>query len=331
VRVVNAATRLLAILVVVASVPACGGRTSPSAAASGSAAAPERAALTIGLLPIVDVAPIHLALERGLFADEGLTVTVEVVQGGAAAIPALVGGDLDIAYGNWVSFLLANQEGIELRAIAGGVAAAPGFTEFLALPDSGLEGDPAGMAGHVVALNTLNNVGEVAVRATMRAAGVDPARVQLVEVPFPDMGATLERGDVDVIWASEPVPTIVKSELGAVVVADSFTGELEGFPVAGYQATAEFVAANPRTLAAFRRALAAAVALIEADPSLVASIVPTYTALDADLASQIALPTYASSLDPATLRRVHDTALEVGILDAALDVDALVAVPSAGG
>lgn len=331
VRDVTNARRLAAILAGIVVGACSGAAPSPSATAPGSSEAPEQATLTIGLLPIVDVAPIHLAIERGLFAAEGLTVTVEVVQGGAAAIPALVGGDLDIAYGNWVSFLLANQEGIELRAIAGGVAAAPGFTEFLALPDSGLEGDPAGMAGRAVALNTLNNVGELAVRATMRAAGIDPAEVQLVEVPFPDMGATLDRGDVDVIWASEPVPTIVKSELDAVVVVDSFTGELDGFPVAGYQATAEFVAANPRTVAAFRRALEAAVALIEADPSLVAGIVPGYTALDASLASQIALPAYASSLDAATLRRVHDTAFEVGILESALDVDALVAAPGPGG
>jgi NitT/TauT family transport system substrate-binding protein len=331
VRVVTNARRLAAVLVGV-MMGACSGATpSPSATAPGSSGAPERAALTIGLLPIVDVAPIHLAIERGLFAAQGLAVTVEVVQGGAAAIPALVGGDLDIAYGNWVSFLLANHEGIELRAIAGGVAAAPGFTELLALPESGLAGKPAAMAGRVVAVNTLNNVGELAVRVALRAARIDPAEVRLVEIPFPDMGAALERGDVDVIWASEPVPTIVKSELGAVVVADSFTGELEGFPVAGYQATADFVAANPRTVAAFQRALAAAVALIEADPSLVAGIVPGYTALDADLAAQIALPAYASSLEPATLRRVQDTALEVGILESALEVDALVATPEPGG
>lgn len=313
-----------AVGLLVLALTACGGGT-PSAAPSERSDDPEAAEITIGLLPIVDVAPVHLAIERGLFAAEGLTVTIETVQGGAAAIPALVGGDLDMAYGNWVSFLLANQEGISLRAIADGVAAAPGFTEFLALPASGLEGDPAGMAGAVVALNTLNNIGELALRATLASAGIDPDDVQMTEIPFPDMTAVLERGDVDVIWASEPVPTIAKSSLDAVVVADSFVGEMDAFPVAGYQATAEFVEANPNTVAAFQRAMAAAVALIEADPSIVEEIVPTYTGLAADLAADIALPRYGTSIQASTLQRVHDALVEHGMLEPGLDVSALVA------
>lgn len=313
--------------VLLLALTACGGGT-PSASASGEA--PEQSEITVGLLPIVDVAPVHLAIERGLFAAEGLTVTIEAVQGGAAAIPALVGGDLDLAYGNWVSFLLANQEGIELRAIADGVVAAPGFTEFLALPQSGLEGDPAGMAGTVVALNTLNNIGELALRATLASAGVNTDDVQMTEIPFPDMPAVLERGDVDVIWASEPVPTIAKSSLDAVVVADSFVGDMDAFPVAGYQATAEFVASHPNTVAAFQRAMAAAVALIVADPSLVAEIVPTYTGLADDLAADIALPRYGTRIEAATLRRVHDALVEHGMLEPGLDISALVAATQTG-
>jgi NitT/TauT family transport system substrate-binding protein len=308
---------------------ACGGGL-PSGSVGGASAAPEEAEITIGLLPIVDVAPVHLAIARGLFAAEGLTVTIEAVQGGAAAIPALVGGDLDLAYGNWVSFLLANQEGIELRAIADGVAAAPGFTEFLALPESGLEGDPAAMAGKIVALNTLNNIGELALRATLVSEGVDPDDVQMTEIPFPDMPAVLERGDVDVIWASEPVPTIAKSSLGAVVVVDSFVGTMDAFPVAGYQATAEFVASNPNTVAAFQRAMSAAVALIDADPSIVAEIVPTYTGLEEDLAADIALPDYGTGLQASTLQRVHDALIEHGMLEPGLDVSALVAATLPG-
>lgn len=323
-RAVRASPAVLIGLVLVACLGRGGGTPEPSA--SG----PELTTLRVGVLPIVDVAPIYLAIERGLFEAEGLTVTPELVQGGAAAVPALQGGDLDIAYGNWVSFLLANRAGIELRAVAGGVAAAPGFTELLALPDSGLAGDPGGMEGMTVAVNTLNNIGELAVRSTLRDAGADVDGVSLVEVPFPEMGAALERGDVDVIWASEPVPTLVKDSLGAVVVADSFVGEMEGFPVAGYQATAEFVSTHPRTVAAFRRAVAAAVALIEADAGLVAEIVPTYTSLTPELARTIAPPRFERALDVADLARVYEHLAAFGMIDADLDVASLVAagVPS---
>jgi NitT/TauT family transport system substrate-binding protein len=287
-------------------------------------AAPEQAEITVGTLPIVDVAPIHIAIDEGLFAAEGLTVTVEVTQGGAAAIPALVGGDLDIAYGAWPSFLIANAEGLELRAVADGTAARPGFTELLAMPGSDLEGNPAGLAGTRIAVNTLGNLGELAVRSALVEAGLESDAAELVEIPFPDMGAALERGDVDVIWASEPVATLARETLGAVVVIDSYVGAMEGFPVAGYQASADFVEANPRTVAAFQRAMAAAVERIAADPDLVPSIAPSYTNLEPDLAGQVALPDFRARLDTANLQRVHDFLVEFGLLDSPIDVEALV-------
>ena len=285
---------------------------------------PELSAITVGTLPIVDAAPIHLAIEEGFFTEEGLTVTVELVQGGAAAIPALVGGDLDIAYGAWPSFLRANAEGLDLRAVADGTRAVPGFTELLAMPGSGLEGDPAAMAGKRIAVNTLGNIGELAVRAALVRAGVEADGATLVEIPFPDMAVTLERGDVDVIWASEPVATLARDDPGAVLVVDSYVDEMEAFPVAGYQATAEFVAENPRTVAAFRRAMQRAVDRIASDEAVARALAPSFTGLDAELAARVVLPEFRATLEVADLRRVQDRLLEIGMLQAPLDLEPLV-------
>lgn len=306
---------LVGLLLVACSTPA----TTPPAGDE-----PEVTEITVGTLPIVDVAPIHIAIDEGLFAAEGLTVTVEVTQGGAAAIPALMGGDLDIAYGAWPSFLIANEQGLELRAVADGTAARPGFTQLLAMPGSPLEGNPAGLAGTRIAVNTLGNLGELAVRSALVEAGLEADAAELVEIPFPDMGAALERGDVDAIWASEPVATITRDTLGAVLVIDSYVGAMEDFPVAGYQASAAFVEANPRTVAAFQRAVAAAVERIAADPDLVATIAPSYTSLEPDLAGQVALPEFRARLEAADLQRVHDYLLDFGLLGTSLDVEALV-------
>lgn len=296
----------------------------PSPSAAGASGAPEISELTVGVLPITDVAPVYLAIDEGLFAAEGLTVTTEVMQGGAAAIPALVSGDLDVAYGNWLSFLLANQEGIPLRAIADGVAAAPGFAEFLALPESGLAGNPGGLAGRRIAINTLNNIGELVVRSTLEAAGVDPASVELVEIPFPDMGAALERGDVDVIWAVEPGVSAAREELGAVTVIDSFAADMAGFPVAGYQVSADFAARNPNTVAAFRRAIEHAAQLANDDRDLLVATVEGYANLRAGLAAELAFPTFRGGLEAATLQRVYDAMIEHGFADPGLDVPSLV-------
>lgn len=282
------------------------------------------AEITVGVLPIVDVAPVYLAIEEGLFEDEGLTVTPEVMQGGAAAIPALQGGDLDIAFGAWPSFLIANQQGIELRAVADGVAAVEGFTQFLALPDSGLEGNPAGMAGMTVALNTLGNLGELALRDTFADAGVDYSEVTAVEIPFPEMGAALEGGSVDVIWAVEPGVTGNTSNLGAVTVIDSYVDDMENFPVAGYFVTAEFAEQNPNTVAAFTRAVQSAADMLNDDPDLRLETVQTYTELPPELLQNVTFPEFRGEIDISQLERVYDKMREHEMIDEGLDIGALV-------
>jgi NitT/TauT family transport system substrate-binding protein len=290
------------------------------------AAGPELSDITVGTLPIIDAAPVHLAIEEGFFADEGLTVTVELVQGGAAAIPALVGGDLDIAYGAWPSFLRANAEGLDLRAVADGTRAVPGFTQLLAMPASGLKGEPSSLAGKRIAVNTLGNIGELAVRSALVREGLDADAATLVEIPFPDMAVTLERGHVDVIWASEPVATLARDSPGAVLVVDSYVDEMEAFPVAGYQATAAFVDANPRTVAAFRRAMERAVARIAEDERVARDLAPSFTGLDAALAQRVVMPEFRATLQAGDLERVQDQLLALGMLEAPLDLDALVHV-----
>jgi ABC-type nitrate/sulfonate/bicarbonate transport system substrate-binding protein len=301
-----------------------GSEPATESAAPTGGGEPEIAELTVGTLPIVDVAPVHLAIAEGLFEDEGLTVTPEVMQGGAAAIPALQGGDLDIAFGAWPSFLIANQQGIGLQAVSDGVAATPGFTEFLAAGGSDLEDNPAGMAGTTVALNTLGNLGELALRATLQDAGLEYSDVTAVELPFPDMGAALDGGTVDVIWAVEPGVTGNKTNLGAVTVIDSYVDEMEGFPVAGYFVTTEFAEQNPNTVAAFTRAIQAAAEMLNEDTQVVIDTVGTYTELPPELVEQLAFPEYRGVLDVAELERVYESLLEFEMIEEGLDVGSLV-------
>jgi NitT/TauT family transport system substrate-binding protein len=301
-----------------------GGASAGAPSGAGGSAAPEVTSITVGVLPIVDVAPVYLAIEQGLFEAEGLTVTPEVTQGGAAAIPALQGGDLDIAYGAWPSFLIANQAGIELHAVSDGVVAVPGFTQFLALPDSGLGGDPSGLAGMTVALNTLGNLGELALRETLADAGLDFADVTAIEIPFPEMGSALDGGNVDVIWASEPGVTGNKAGLGAVTVIDSYVDDMEGFPVAGYFVTGDFARQNPNTVAAFTRAVQGAASMLNDDAELPARVAGSYTELPAEVLASVTFPEYRGTLETAQLERVYRKMLEHGMIQKGLDIGSLV-------
>jgi NitT/TauT family transport system substrate-binding protein len=279
----------------------------------------EQAEIRLGLIPIADVAPVFIGIEQGYFAEEGLTVTTEYAAGGAAAIPALVSGDIDFAFGAYPSFYSAVQEGLPLVISTVVVREADLFAGLYSLPDSGIE-TPADMAGTTVAVNTLNNLVQLAVEAQLVDAGLSLADVTLVEIPFPEMVAALELGNVDVISVVEPFGTIAKNTLDAHLVIDMFAGRVEGWPVAGFYVTESFLADNPNTVAAFNRAMAKATDFANGDADAVPQVLPTYIDTTVEASRALNLPEFVSGIDPAPIQSVADFMVDAGILDAPIDV-----------
>ncbi|MCQ0014360.1 ABC transporter substrate-binding protein [Actinomadura madurae] len=66
---------------------ACGGSDEKT-----SANGLEESQITLGTMTVADTAPVQIALSKGLFKAEGLTVRTQVIQGGAAGIPLLKSG-----------------------------------------------------------------------------------------------------------------------------------------------------------------------------------------------------------------------------------------------
>ena len=82
-----------------AAADATAGSTATTAAAGEcEAGEPEQTELRLGVIPIADVAPVFIA-SSGHLRGHGLTVTTEFAAGGAASIPAVVSGDIDLAFG----------------------------------------------------------------------------------------------------------------------------------------------------------------------------------------------------------------------------------------
>jgi NitT/TauT family transport system substrate-binding protein len=295
-----------------------------------SAGPPERAHVDLGLLPLIDVAPVYIGLEDGLFEAEGLDIEITEVQGGAASIPAMVGGELDIAFGAVPSMLSSSANGLDLRLIAEQNRASPGFSDISTLPDSGLEGDPIALEGKRLALNTFANTAELTARSVVKAAGGDFDEVELVEVPFPEMVPLLERGEVDAAFLVEPFTTIAKTTLDARSVADPYTGPTERLTVGSYTTTENFAANFPNTVRAFQRALIAATDIARNDPQRVIDVLPTYTTLDAEAAAAVVQPDFVARIDSRQIQRIVDLMVEHGFLMEPLDLDTLI-VPSPPG
>ena len=160
----------------------------------GSTGTPESSGgstkVKIGVIPIVDVAPIYLGLKQGFFSAEGLDVSLETAQGGAAIVPGVVSGQYQFGFSNSTSLLLATFQGLPLKVVSSGVAstgaADKDFGGVIVKADSPIK-SAADLAGKRIAVNTLKNINTTTVNQVVRAAGGDPSKIEYVELPFPDI------------------------------------------------------------------------------------------------------------------------------------------------
>ncbi|MGY2083252.1 ABC transporter substrate-binding protein [Blastococcus sp. SYSU DS0539] len=310
-------------------VAACGGSDEEPGAASGDGSAGGEGGavqeVSVGVIPIVDVAPIYLGDQQGFFEDCGLDLTLETGQGGAAIVPAVVSGQSQFGFSNITSLLLAASEGLPLRVVANGVASTgeqgADFGAVVTTPDSGITG-AADLAGRTVAVNTLNNIGTTTVRESVRAAGGDPDSVQFVELPFPEMPAALEQGNVDAAWVVEPFLALATDE-GAQVVTSNFVDTADDLTVAAYFTSEQYAQENPEAVQCFSDAMAQSLEYAQENPDAVREILGEYTQIDPAIAEAMTLPAWPAEVNRDSVQTLSDLAVEDGLLDEAPDLDAL--------
>jgi NitT/TauT family transport system substrate-binding protein len=302
---------------------ACGG---PSDAAEGSAPDDgELTAVKVGVIPIVDVAPIYLGVQEGFFEDEGLDVTLELAQGGAAIVPAVVSDEYQFGFSNVTSLLVASSKGLPLKAVAAGnfTTGTPGedFGAVVAPGDSDI-GDAADLAGKTVAVNTLNNIGDTTIRKVVDDAGGASADVEFVEMGFPDMPAAVAGEQVDAAWIVEPFLTMALQQ-GAKVVASNFAETDPELMIAAYFTSEQAIAEDPETVEAFTAAMEQSLTYAEEHPDETRAVLDTYTEIDPAVKEAMIMPRFAPDLEASSFQVLADLGEEHGMFDEPVDVSKL--------
>jgi NitT/TauT family transport system substrate-binding protein len=295
----------------------------PSGSSESEAQAADLTTVVVGSIPITDAAPLHYAVQQGYFEAEGLDVQIEAITGGAEALPSLLAGDFDIIGGNQVSYALANIEGIGVTVVAEGTRPGPGSGGVM-VPEGSDATTMADLAGQTVAVNTLQNSAELAVKVMIDEAGGDPTAVSLTEIPFPDMPAAIAEGRVDGAFVVEPFVTAVLAQGGSMLAEVADSEALGAFPQIGYAATTEWVEANADAADRFVRALGRASDELQADPELVRGIVPTYSEIPEEVAANMGLPTFVATPDLDVIQETIDIVVDYGILPEAVDASEFV-------
>jgi len=284
----------------------------------------DAAPLRVALVPIFDVAPYYAADQQGYFTAENLAPTVQFVRGGAAAIPALVGGSFDTIYANGTSIVQAIARGLDLRIILEGspIGAHP--------PDPGAllrrKGEPLrtgkDMEGKVVGVNALRDVQWMFVMAWVKETGGDPDKVQIIEVPLPAMVDALKAKRVDAALVLDPFMTMGLADPTIELLDWALSRVYAGGPVAFFAITPELAASRPNDVRAFIRAYRRGAAWVNAnsgkDPYV--KLISGYTNITPDLVRQMKPVPAQADIIPGSLGHLTALMTQTGLLTANVDL-----------
>lgn len=302
---------------------ACGGSDNQTTASSDGKGL-EKTTLTVGVLAIADVAALYIAEQQGFFKAEGLTVKPEILQSTAVTIPKLLSGSMDLGLANYFSILSAQSTNAgSFRFVADTYEAKNDVFNIMVPKDSKIQ-TVKDLAGKKVSVASPNSIGTLAVGSQLKVAGLDPLNgVKYIPLPFPNVPAALKSGQIDAAWLTEPFLTNVQKEFGARKIADTMTGAMADFPIAGWGTTEAWTKKNPKTMAAFQRAILKGQQVAAADRKAVEKVLPSYTKITPDVAAVINLGAYPTSLNAQRIQRVADLMLEYGYLKTKMDVKPL--------
>ncbi|MFZ0161292.1 MAG: ABC transporter substrate-binding protein [Kineosporiaceae bacterium] len=302
---------------------ACGGDPAPAGGDASRSAAVTK--VSVGVIPIVDVAPLYLGIQKGFFAAAGLEVTAKPAQGGAAVVPAVLSGEDQFGFSNVVSLLTARDKGLPLVSIAAGVSStgdpAHDVNAVLVRKDSALR-SAKDLEGRKVAVNSLNNIGDTTIKTAVAKAGGDPSKVTFVEMPFPDMPAQLEAGTIDAAWEAEPFRTQILTA-GGRILFDNLTETYPTLQISHYFTSRQTKDKDPAMVAAFVAAINTSMTYASSHPDEVRAVLATYTKISPDVAATMSLPLWPTALDRRSLTVVGTAAHSYGTLAKDPDVAGL--------
>jgi NitT/TauT family transport system substrate-binding protein len=303
----------------------CGDDDDGATAAPEDGGEEELTPITVGVIPIGGVAPFFYGLEQGYFEDEGLDVSTQIGFGGAEFTPAVLSDEYQFAIGEYLSLMIARENGVELQVVAnltnGAEGPDRGTDALLVAPGSGIDG-VEDLAGKTVAVNGLQGIGEVGLGSILEDAGLEPDSVDFVEVGFPDMNAALAAGEVDVAWNVEPFITLGEMD-GLVNLLDPMYETEPSLPVGLVFGSEEWLADNPDVASAFNRALQRSLEAAS-DEEAMRETISTSTETPPDLAEQIALDNWQPEIDRDKLVLLGELATRYGILQEEPNLDQLI-------
>jgi len=272
--------------------------------------------VTVAAIPSADLAGLYIAQDEGIFARQGLHVTITTIASTKAVIASQLNGQVDIGAGSYVGYVAAQATGARFLILAEASTLRPHTRVLLTTAGSRIT-TLAGLVGKKIAVNGTGSIGTLLISALLAENGIAPAKVRFVtdKQGFPDMAGQLQRGHWDAAFLAEPYASKAEEDYGQVELADLDQGATLNFPIAGYVATQAWARQHPQVAAAFVRAIGEGQALAEDNPAAARAAVGKSDQLPGEVTAVMALPDFpVGPVDEQRMQRTADAMLQFGLL-----------------
>jgi NitT/TauT family transport system substrate-binding protein len=297
--------------------------TSHATVSSSSFDRPVIADVTVAAIPTADLLGLYVAEDDGLFAQQGLRVTIEKIPSSQAIISDQLAGKVDISAGSYIPYISAEATGARFRILAE-ASTLRADTRALVVPADSHITTIDELVGKKIGVNGTNSIGTLLISALLAAHGLSPDKVDLVTDAggFPTMPSSLNAGQWSAAFLAEPYITVAEEQYGERVLADFNGGATLDFPIDGYVATQAWAEKNPAAAAAFVRAIEKGQSIADTDQPAVQAAMGKSDDLPSSITALMAVPQFPTGpVDETRIQRVADAMLQFGLLNGALSTE----------
>jgi NitT/TauT family transport system substrate-binding protein len=281
--------------------------------------------LTVGGSPIDSYKTVYYAKQAGMFRKYGLDVTPTIINSGTAALAALVGGSIQVAFTSLFGVIEAHARGINFEIVAPAQAynSAEPTAGLLVRKDSTIRGG-ADFNGKTIASLALKDLNALATLAWIDQNGGDSKTVKVIELPVGALLGALDEGRIEGMTTTPPFLDQAVASGKARILAKSYDALSKHFYASIFVATQDYVDKNRDTMSRFARAMHESIVYTNAHLPETVDLVASYSGIPASVIANSKRATAGEFVDSRDVQPLIDAAVRYGLITTGFRGDDLI-------
>jgi NitT/TauT family transport system substrate-binding protein len=272
--------------------------------------------IIVAALSSTDSASLHYAYDQGYFSKAGIDVEILPFTNGAAAVAALAGGAVQIAYANILSVAQAHARGVPILILApgGNYLSRESVASLMTIDNPALR-TAKDLEGKTVGVTSLEGLMGIALQGWMDKNGADYSKIRFTEIPPGAMVGALQTKRVDAVATYEPFQTATLAAGGRIIGKpyDSVGAE---FLVTCYCTTAAWASEHHDAAMKFAQAINAVSPYVNRHYDELVPMISAFSKIPVETLRKLAPPSIPPSLSKAHIQPIIDGAAKYHLIPA---------------